>query len=150
MTFAAFDAHIDNDTFKKLNIFKVRDVIKMQQLRLVYDFLNNQLPDDLMSLFRLSSDVHQNQELNSSVNNLLYIPTINTTTYGNQSIRYKCAKLWNNVFRNGGIQVKDKKEKDNCILLSKINNVFNFKNALKKHFTYMYSVEDNEEFVFYY
>ncbi len=139
----------DNDTFKKLNIFKVRDVIKMNQLRLVYDFLNSQLPDDLMSLFRLSRDVHQNLELNSSVNYLIHIPTIHTTTYGNQSIRYRCAKLWNEVFKNGFIRVKDKKEKNNHILLSSIKNTFNFKNALKKHVTYMYSVEDNEDFLFY-
>ena len=149
LTFASFDAHIGNDTFKKLNIFKVKDVIKMHQLRLVYDFLNYQLPDDLMSLFRLSSNVHENLELNSSVNNLLHIPTINTTTYGNQSIRYQCAKLWNDVFKNGGIQIKDKRENNNHISLSKINNIFNFKNALKKHFTHMYSVEDNEDFLFY-
>ena len=65
----------------------------MQQLKVAYDFLNNSLPTELMSLFIRSSDVHPNFELNSSINNLLYIPRVNTTTYGIKSIRYHCPKL---------------------------------------------------------
>ena len=51
----------------------------MQQLKVSYDFLNNSLPADLMSLFTRSSDVHPNFDLNSSINNLLYIPRVKTT-----------------------------------------------------------------------
>ena len=60
-----------------------------------------------MPLFTLASEVHPNHVLNSSENNLLYIPKIKTTTYGNMSLRYNCAKLWNEFFKNGSIQVKD-------------------------------------------
>ena len=141
MTFSDFTAHT-NDIFKELNIIKVKDVIKMHQLRVSFDFLNNLLPSDLMSLFQRSSDVHPNLDLNSSVNNLLYIPQVITTTYGIKSIKYHCAKLWNEFFKTGKIQVKDAQEKNSHISLSKIRSVHNFKNAVKKHFIHQYSVED--------
>ena len=80
--------------------------------------------------------------MNSSVNNLLYIPQVITTTYGIKSIKYHCAKLWNEFFKTGKIQVKDAQEKNSHISLSKIRSVHNFKNAVKKHFIHQYSVED--------
>ena len=110
MTFSDFTAHT-NDIFKELKIIKVKDVIKMHQLRVSFDFLNNLLPSDLMSLFQRSSDVHPNLDLNSSVNNLLYIPHINTTTYGNKSIKYYFVRLWNEFFKSGKLQVKGVQEK---------------------------------------
>ena len=100
-----------------------------------------------MSLFTRSSDVHPEFELNSSINNLLYIPRVNTTTYGTKSVKYHCPKLWNDFFKNGSIQVKDMQEKNSQIHLNKIKSVHNFKNALKRHFIYQYSVED--EFIFF-
>ena len=114
----------------------------MHQLRVSFDFLNNLLPSDLMSLFQRSSDVHPNLDLNSSINNLLYIPHINRTTYGNKSIKYHCAKLWNEFFKAGKIQVKGMQEKNSHISLNKIRSVHNFKNAIKKHFIHQYSVKD--------
>ena len=99
-----------------------------------------------MSLFICSSNVHPNFELNSSTNNFLYIPRVSTTTYGIKSIRYHCAKLWNDTFRNGNIQVKKMQEKNSHIGLNKIKSVYNFKNALKKHFMYQYTVDDNSIF----
>ena len=142
LTFSPFNSHT-GDLFKKLKILKVRDVIKMHQLKVAFDFLNNRLPSDLMSLFELASDVHPNHVLNSSENHHLYIPRINTTTYGNKSIRYLCPKLWNEFFKKGTIQVKDIHEKNCYIHLSKIKSKFHFNNALKRHFIHHYSVDDD-------
>ena len=59
------------------------------------------LPDDLMSLFQLSTNVQTtNLELNSANHNLLYLPPWKTLTYGKKSIRYQCPKLWNHTFKN--------------------------------------------------
>ena len=146
LTFSDFNAHTD-DIFKDLKLLKVRDIIKMQQLKVAYDFLNNSLPIELMSLFTRSNDVHPDFELNSSINNLLYIPRVITTTYGIKSVRYHCAKLWNDYFKNGSIQVKDMHEKNSIIQLNKIKSVHNFNNALKRHFIHQYSVDD--EIIFY-
>ena len=81
-----------------------------------------------MPLFTYAKDVHPNHELNSSENNLLYIPEIQTTTYGIKSIKYHCAKLWNEFFKNGSIQVKNNNEKNSHLSLSKIKSKQNFNN----------------------
>jgi hypothetical protein len=74
MSFAAYNSH-SNEIFIDLGLVKVRDLISMNQLKLVCDFHNNHLPSDLMSLFVLSSDVHtQSRDLNSTINRLLHIP----------------------------------------------------------------------------
>ena len=111
MSFAAYNSH-SNEIFIDLGLVKVRDLISMNQLKLVYDFHNNHLPSDLMSLFVLSSDVHtQSRDLNSTINRLLHIPAVKTTTYGLVSIKYQCAKLWNSMFKFGEINVDDDKTK---------------------------------------
>ena len=55
MTFAPFNSNTDQ-SFIDLRLLKVREVIKMNQLKVVYDFYDKKLPDDLMSLFVLSSN----------------------------------------------------------------------------------------------
>ena len=98
-----------------------------------------------MSLFLLSSNVHStSQALNSAINNLIHIPSYDTVTYGKNSIKYHCAKLWNDMFPTGFIQVDEHHKKDSLIHLSKINSIHYFKKVLKKHFLFKYSVADNE------
>ena len=95
-----------------------------------------------MSLFVLSSNVHStNQALNSAINNLIHIPSFDTVTYGKNSIKYHCAKLWNEMFPTGNIQVDNDGKKDSSIHLSKINSIHYFKKILKKHFLYKYANE---------
>ncbi len=66
MTFAPFNSNTDQ-SFIDLGLLKVREVIKINQLKVVYDFYDKKLPDDLMSLFLLSSNVHStSQALNST------------------------------------------------------------------------------------
>ena len=137
MTFAPWNSST-NHLFIRLNLLKVREIININHLKLVYDFQCQRLPDDLMSLFRLSKDVHTtNLMLNSAINNLLFIPTIETKTYGNKSIRYHCAKLWNDTFKTGYLQITEIKK----LQISLINSVHQFKNTLKKHYLYRYYLE---------
>ena len=99
-----------------------------------------------MSLFQLSSDVHiTHRELNRTIKNLLYIPKAKTSTYGLQSIRFQCPKLWNEVFKKGFLQVDD--EKKNNIKLSDIKTKKGFNNVLKKYFLHSYTIEP--EVIFY-
>ena len=139
MSFAPFNSHT-NDLFIDLKLVKIRDLIAISQLKLVYDFLNNRLPIDLMSLFRLSSEVHtRSRQLNSTVNRLIYLPRFKTVTYGKDSLKYQCAKLWNETFKTGDIQIDiDERKK-----LAEIHNVSGFKEALKKHFLYSYTFESD-------
>ena len=121
-----------------LSLLKVRDLISLSQLKIVYDFHNSCLPSDLMTLFQLSSDVHTtHRELNSSGNNRLYIPKAKTSTYGLQSLRYQCPKLWNEVFKKGFIQVDN--DKKSIIKISDIRSKKGFNNVLKKYFLHSYT-----------
>ena len=93
-----------------------------------------------MNLFKLCRDIHvSNRELNSAVNNLLYIPKAKTTTYGLQSLRYHCPKLWNKVFKRGIIKVDN--DKKNNVKLSDIKTKKGFNNVLKKYFLHSYTIE---------
>ena len=138
MSFASFDAH-SNELFIELGLLKVRDLISLDQLKLVFDFHMNRLPSDLLSLFQLSSNVHtQTRKLNSAVNKLIYIPKVITKTYGIDSIRYKCASLWNKIFKTGEIKIDD--DKENNKKLSEIKNKKSFNWILKKHFLHSYTI----------
>ena len=104
----------------------------------MYDFLENDLPSDLMNLFRPSGEVH-NTNLNSARKNLIHIPSINTNSHGNKSIKYHCAKLWNEMFKNG---IAINRDQSKNVSLSNIKSGQHFKKVLKKHFLFKYSLED--------
>ena len=48
LSFAPFNSH-SNELFINLGLIKMRDLISLNQLKLVYDFLNHHLPSDLNS-----------------------------------------------------------------------------------------------------
>ena len=138
MTFAPFGAPT-NQIFQDLKLLKVKDVIKLQQLKLVYDFHEESLPDELMSLFQLTNEYSTNQVLRSEQNNLLLIPGFNSITYGTKSLKYHCAILWNQIFKNDLIYVDG--NKDNNVKVSEIETKKRFNNVLKRHFLYKYSLD---------
>ena len=138
MTFAPFNAHT-NPIFQEIELLKVQDVIKTQQLKLVYDFRRNCLPDDLMNLFQFTTDVQTtNLVLNSADNNLLYLPPFKTMNYGKKSIKYQCPKIWNHTFKNESLQINSDRTKD--VKLDSIETNEHFKKTLKKHYLYTYSL----------
>ena len=109
-------------------------------MKLVRDFYDNSLPLDLSTIFQLSKDVHTtNITLNSAHNDLLFIPSYKSMTYGKKSIKYHCPKLWNETFKNGIIQVDSDRGKD--VKLSSIETVNSFKNTMKKYYLYKYSLD---------
>ena len=138
ISFAPHNSHT-NQLFQALKLLKVRDVIKINQLKLIYDFYDNSLPTDLMNLFKSCTNVHTtNMQLNSSIKNLIYIPRANTTTYGINSIKYTCAKLWNSFFDKG---ISINSARDMNVPFSKLKSVYHFKKVLKKHFFFIYTLE---------
>ena len=94
---------------------------------------------DLRSLFSLSSEVHTtNFLLNSARKNLFHISKINTETYGNKSIKYQCATLWNETFKSG-IAINSDPRKN--ISVTDIRSSHHLKRLLKKHYMLKYSME---------
>lgn len=121
-----------NHLFVKHKILKVREVIKLYQLKLVFDFLNNSLPSDLQHLFTLSSEVH-----NYQLRRKFHLPRISASSYGILSIKYRCPVLWNKTFQQG---IAMDKHVDNNVSDDHILNIQQFKRLLKKHFLSTYTL----------
>ena len=68
-------------------IIKFNDVIKIEQLKLVFQFKHKMLPTDILELFVLNSVVSC-QHTKNVFNEGLFIPRIYTTSFGNKSLRY--------------------------------------------------------------
>ena len=125
--------------FIDLKLLKVKDIINIHQLKLVYDYFVNNLPTDLTTLFSLSSEVHTtNLDLNSVRKNLLHISKINTETYGNKSIKHHCATLWNETFKNG-IAINSDPHRN--LSVTDIRSSHHLKRVLKRHYMLKYSME---------
>ena len=95
MTFSGFRSHT-NHLFIKHKILKVREIIKLQQLQLPFNFLNNSLPSDLKTIFKLNVDVHSH-----GTKQLFLVPRVDTSAYGINSMKYYCPNLWNNIWKYG-------------------------------------------------
>ena len=134
LTFSDFNSHT-NPLFIELNLLKVRDIIKSQQLKLSYEFYNKMLPVDTQKLFILDRDIHEHQTRHSKY--LLHIPEIQTVTYGNKSLKYYCPLLWNSTVRNF-IPVDN--NVNNNLSIENIFNMHHFRRVLKKHFLYTYTI----------
>ena len=131
ITFSDFRSHT-NHLFLKHKILKVREIIKLHQLQLLYNFLDNSLPTDLNKLFNLNESVHRHQ-----TRQVFHIPGVNTSTFGINSIKFRCPDLWNNIWKNGISIDNDHK---NNITFGHIYSIYQFKRLLKKHFLYQYSL----------
>ena len=134
LNFSEFRSHTNN-LFIKNKILKIRDVIKLQHLKLVYEFIDGKLPLDLTTLFKKNCQVH-----NYHLRRILHIPRINTSTYGNHSIIYHCPVLWNQTF-DKGICINN--NNSNNISFNQIHSVYQLKRILIKHFLYLYSLDNS-------
>ena len=54
INFAPFNSHT-NDMFATDKILKFEDIISFEQLKVVFDFINNKLPDELNNVFQLNN-----------------------------------------------------------------------------------------------
>ena len=75
----------------------------------------------------------------STYNNLLHVPSFKTMTYGEKSLRYHCANLWNQTFKHGTIQINSNRQDD--VKISEIETKNRFKKVMKAHYLYMHSLE---------
>ena len=74
------------------------DITKIEQLKLVFDFKTKKLPNDLKNLFQFNNEIHTHVTRNVK-NEGLYVPQINTSSYGNNSIRYSAPVIWNSIIK---------------------------------------------------
>ena len=129
LTFSKFNSE-PGPAINELSLTRVRDVIKIQQLKLAYEFCNELLPSDLNNLFAFSRATQStNLNLISNINNHLRIPPVHSVNSGILSLRFKCTQLWNN-FMSTKVTVKGSL----VPIMSLIKNIHQFKRVVKKHF----------------
>ena len=112
---AAFNEH-SNSLFIKNEIIKFTDIIKINQLLFANQFYNETLPADLKNFFKYCSEVHTYQTRSS--NSALFIPSISTTNYGINSIKFQVPFLWNK-FSKAHIGVCERSYKSLKMFLNK-------------------------------
>ena len=93
INFAAFNSHT-NSLFYKDKILKFEDIIKLEQMKIIFEYKTNCLPSDLISLFLENKDINCHATRNVSKGGI-FIPQIRTKTFGNKSLKYSEAVLWN-------------------------------------------------------
>ena len=93
INFAPFNSHT-NYMFATDKILKFEDIISFEQLKVVFDFITNKLPDELNNLFQLNCEVSNYNTSNTSKEGF-YIPQIQTTNRGKLSLKYSAPVLWN-------------------------------------------------------
>ena len=118
INFAPFNSHTNN-MFLNNELLKFDDLIKVEQLKLIFDFKNKNLPVDLLDFFKLSSDINSHITRSAS-KGCMFISQIKTTNFGIKSLRYSAAVLWNNFIK--------------CNEVNDIRNIGLFKKIPKCHF----------------
>ena len=93
-------------------------------MKLVFEFKNNKLPQDLSKLFTLNSDINKFNTRNA-FNKGLYIPRVNSKTFGINSLKYSAPKNWNSILKI------DK-------TINSFNNSYSLCKFLKNHFLSLY------------
>ena len=122
-----------NHLFIRHKILKVREILDLNQLQLAFNFLDKSLPSNLNNLFKSNDEIHT---YHTKFN--FYIPSVDTSIYGINSIKFHCPNLWNKTWVNG-ITIDNDRRKN--IRLNQIH-VYQFKRALRKHFFYNYSLQN--------
>ena len=81
ISFSDFRSHT-NQLFVIYNVLKFREIIKLNLLQLLSNFLTDSLPTDLKSLFKVNEIVHGHQ-----TRQLFHVPSVDTSTYGINAIK---------------------------------------------------------------
>ena len=101
INFSPFSSHTNNMFFDS-KLLKFDDIIRVERLKLVFDFKNRNLPIELVDLFKLNSDVNSHISRNVSKGGI-FIPQVKTTRFGIKSLRYSAAVLWNDFIKDNKI-----------------------------------------------
>ncbi len=105
--------------FKKLNILKFDDQLKMQYACIMWDFEHGNLPKCFTNYFRKISEIHKYKTRNSTSGKLSENINVNTSTHGTNMLKFLGPKVLNAIKGNSFYH--------NCKTIS------NFRNKYKSH-----------------
>ena len=98
MSFADFQAH-SAPLFQSWKILKIQEHLQLRSILFVYDYLKNNLPDCFDEFFSMQSDSHLlNTRLSETL--ALWIPFVNTSTYGFRTVSWRCLLTWNETLKS--------------------------------------------------
>ena len=90
----------------KFKYFEVTDIVKLNNICFVIDFLNGRLPVCFKDFFLLASEKHK-YNTKFSTNSSLWLPAKNTTNYGIKSMKIICIKQWNTLIKETELNLQE-------------------------------------------
>ena len=136
ISFAKHQEH-SSPLFKELNLLKLTDMIKLNNILFAHDTINNNTPAIFKDYFTFNEVSHQHDTINrlnstySIPNGSLQVPDYRTNS-GKSSIKYICSSIWNTFLKDLSMKNIEKHNKD-PFWISK-TNVKTVKSILKKYF----------------
>ena len=91
--FAPYNSHT-TPLFAETKLLKFEDIITATKLKFAFDYKTGNLPDDLKGMFQFSNDVHSYMTC-CSVKKCLFVPLIQSTSYGIKTLKYSVQVIWN-------------------------------------------------------
>ena len=94
ITYSEFTEHI-GPLFSELKLLKVKDIVSLTKLPFMFDFINENVPDELKTIFVINRSIHSYETRSSMV---FHIPKAKTSRFGLNTLRYDGANLWNKFY----------------------------------------------------
>ena len=93
-TYSEFTLHI-GPLFSELKSWKVKDVFSLTKLLFMFDFINENVPGELKTIFVINRLIHS-YEIRSSM--VFHVPKAKTSRFGLNTLHYDGAYLWNKFY----------------------------------------------------
>jgi len=138
MTFSHHQAHTNN-LFTDLNLLKLNDIVKLNNILFTHNTLNNKSPSVFNDFFTLKQTTHQHLNTNN-INSAYSIPKgsleVHNCNLRNKSIKYICSDTWNTVHKELSTKYPNKYLTNEFWLKDAKTNTL--KHLLKMHFLEQY------------
>ena len=95
MNFSPYNSHT-NILLQLDKILKVEDLIRMEQLKLAYQFKKGMLPHNIMEFLKSNINVYCTRNMEKGG---LIVPRIRSVTYGDKTLRYTGPTVWNKFIK---------------------------------------------------
>ena len=88
-----------NPLFKTLEIMKLKDILLYNNCIFAHNQIHEHLPENFKDFFQTAANQH-NYNTRGTTNKTIIKTTINSTTYGLNSIKNRAASDWNQISKN--------------------------------------------------
>ena len=88
-----------NPVFKLLEIMKLKDILLYNNCIFAYDQINENLAENFKDFFLMTENQHD-YNTRGTTSKTVVRTTINSTTYGLNSVQYRVASVWNQISKN--------------------------------------------------